>query len=53
MLQVVGMCRHIFAMVVPIFLATLVQAICRSEIYSWECMKKKKCLFKYIRVEIE
>ena len=52
MLQVVGMCRHIFAMVVPIFLATLVQAICRSEIYSWECMKKK-CLFKYIRVEIE
>ena len=23
-----------------IFLATLVQAICRSEIYGWECMKK-------------
>ena len=27
MLQVVGMCCHSFAIVVPIFLATLVQAV--------------------------
>lgn len=51
--RVVGLCCHIFVELIHRFLAALVQPIkfCRSEIYSWVCMKKK--LLRCIRVKIE
>ena len=45
--RVVGLCCHIFVVLIHRFLAALVQPICRSEIYSWVCMKKKKIIKVY------